>query len=124
MQVENLGRVQARVQYVEAARIRVGTEVMVRQRRSAGALQGVRAPGREVKGAKVPMCLVECQWKILGDSCAGAAVQERKRGCAHAGSNLKHAVEQECGMRTPRVGVDVGRREGNSKGLLRLSIEN
>ncbi|KAJ7871274.1 hypothetical protein B0H13DRAFT_2555354 [Mycena leptocephala] len=54
--------------------------------------------------------LVECQWKIQGDARAG-----RRHKSESMGAHLRHAVEQKCGMWTPRVGVRIGRQVGDSK---------
>lgn len=63
--------------------------------------------------------LREHGWKFKGNVRAGRYRWYERKG---VGANalgrtwsLMHSVEQECGMRTPRVGVGIGRQERNSK---------
>ncbi|KAJ7887933.1 hypothetical protein B0H13DRAFT_1888690 [Mycena leptocephala] len=52
----------------------------------------------------------KCQWKIQGDVHAG-----QRHKSESVGPHLRHPVEQKYGMRTPRVGVHIGRQMGDSK---------
>ncbi|KAJ7842494.1 hypothetical protein B0H13DRAFT_1909799 [Mycena leptocephala] len=102
------GRLQVRVQYVEAVYMRAGTDVTVWRRGSAGAVRGVRGRGSEAEGTKVPISPKVGIWRTAGGR---SGVMHAQGGGARA--KARRAMEQECGMRTPRLCV--GGREGNSK---------
>lgn len=55
-------------------------------------------------------CLAKCQWKIQGDAHVG-----RRHKSESVGAHLRHAVDQKCGMRKPRVGVRISRQVGDSQ---------
>jgi hypothetical protein len=69
---KNQGRVEVRVEYVEAVCMRAGTEVTVCRRRSAGLCEGEAPRSREqsVNDAEGRR-LADRQWRIRGDVHAG-----------------------------------------------------
>ncbi|KAJ7854478.1 hypothetical protein B0H13DRAFT_1903621 [Mycena leptocephala] len=114
------GRVQVRVQYVEAVCMRAGTEVTVCRRGSAGAVRGVRGRGSEAEGIKVQTTpkvgyrryLVDHQWKIRGDARAGWRCKSENEGACAPGitSSVQWSRSAECGHRGS-VSTSAGGRE-------------
>jgi hypothetical protein len=70
----------------------------------------LRGRGSESADDAEDLCPAECQRKIQGDGRAG-----RRHKSESVGARLRHAVEQKCGMRTPRVDFRIGRQVGDSK---------
>lgn len=113
------GRLQVRVQYVEAVYMRAGAEVTVCRRGSAGAVRGVRGRGSEAEGTKV---LTSPKWKIRGDARAVQWCKSESEGTCAPGitSSVQWSRSPECGHRSS-VSTSAGGRETASGPI---AIEN